>query len=389
MTFNTYLRLSAVLSILSLQDYNTYGFSTSHFASQRRPISSTLFSSGQTEAERLLEKAAQIRQELAALEGKTVVEVEKEAQDEKDSRLRLEEERKTKAISASSTSNSPSKKIKRSNIQVIYVPETIDDQIRQAAYAVERAFQDDIKRQTVRLALVPQDQPISPEEEEWPGGSKQMYREAGRPLTEALLTEIRAVAKNLQTEEEKNSGKDKYPPTIKAQDIWDFDGSALISAEAAAGPSGDTQALVFPNTDVKYLKDIAEIDSNIGEDRLFLLVNPFWRNVESWGFNILQPKGKQRAQETIFDNKNGGYEETYVFSRFSVRGEDCVSLKVYPNDWQLFAYLEDYSYGGPTQTAIRLGSTVDEPTSADFAKLINEREEFKMNKTMRQLNRNL
>ena len=53
----------------------------------------------------------------------------------------------------------------------------------------------------------------------------------------------------------------------------------------------------------------------------------------------------------------------------------------------MFVYYEDYSYGRPMQTPIRLGSQEDEPTSADFAKLINERDEFKMNKTMRQLNR--
>lgn len=125
----------------------------------------------------------------------------------------------------------------------------------------------------------------------------------------------------------------------------------------------------------------------MGKDRLFLLINPFWRNVESWGFNILAPKAKQKAQQTIFDNEHGAYQETYVFSRFSVRGEDCAALKVYPNDWELFVYLEDYSYGGPMTTTIRLGSQEGEPTSADFAKLIGKRDEFKMNKTMRQLNR--
>ena len=109
------------------------------------------------------------------------------------------------------------------NNPLVYVPETIDDQIRQASLAIERAFEDGITRQTVRLALVKQNEKIAPEEEEWPGGAKQMYREAGRPLTEALLSEIRAVAKNLQSEEEKNSAKENYPPVVKAQDIWDFD----------------------------------------------------------------------------------------------------------------------------------------------------------------------
>jgi hypothetical protein len=161
----------------------------------------------------------------------------------------------------------------------------------------------------------------------------------------------------------------------------------LISAEAAAGPSGDVQALVFPNTDVKYLKDISQISENLGKDRLFVLMNPFWRNVESWGFNILAPNAKKLAQENVFDCEGGGFQETYVLSRFSARGEDCVALKAYPYDWQLFVYLEEESYGGIVQTAIRLGSSENMPTSAMFTELLNEREEFKLNKTMRQMNR--
>ena len=164
-------------------------------------------------------------------------------------------------------------------------------------------------------------------------------------------------------------------------------GTALISAEAAAGPSGDVQAMVFPNTDVKYLKDIRNVSENLGKERLFLLVNPFWRNVESWGFNILAPNAKKLAQETVFDCEGGGFQETYVLSRFSARGEDCVALKAYPYDWQLFAYLEEENYGGMVQTAIRLGSSKSTPTSAMFTELLNEREEFKLNKTMRQMNR--
>ena len=161
----------------------------------------------------------------------------------------------------------------------------------------------------------------------------------------------------------------------------------MISAEAAAGPSGDVQALVFPNTDVKYLRDISEVNGNLGKERLFLLINPFWRKVDSWGFNILAPNAKKLAQEKIFDCEGGGFQETYVLSRFSARGEDCVALKAYPYDWQLFAYLEEESYGGIVQTAIRLGSSETMPTSGMFSELLNDRDEFKLNKTMRQLDR--
>lgn len=336
--------------------------------------------SANDEVERLRQQAAKIRQQLAELEGKSVSQVEDEAEQEKNMRL--------KRLAEMSAKSSSKPKSKRTTNTMLYVPETIEEQTRQAAFAIERAFQDNITRQTVRLALVQEGKPITPAEEEngWPGGAKQMYREAGRPLTEALLSEIRAPAKALQTEEEKNSGKENYPPEIVAQDIWDFDGTGIVSSQAAAGPSGDVQAMVFPNTDVKYLKDIAKVHKSFGKERLILLVNPFWRNVESWGFNILAPNAKKKAQETVFDCEGGGFQETYVLSRFSARGEDCVALKAYPYDWELFAYIEDYSYGGPIQTAVRLGSSKEEPTSAMFTELLNEREEFKMNKTMRQLN---
>lgn len=352
-------------------------------AYRRSHLATSLASeSSANEVEKLRQQAAKIRQELAELEGKSLSQVEEEAHREKDMRLKRQEEMRAESAAK------PKSKSSRKTSAMLYVPETIEDQTRQAALAIERAFQDNITRQTVRLALVKDGNPILPTEEEngWPGGSKQIYREAGRPLTEALLKEIRAPAKTLQTEEEKNSGKEAFPPEVVAQDIWDFDGSAMITAQAASGPSSDVQAMVFPNTDVKYLKDIGNIHESLGKERLFLLVNPYWRNVESWGFNILAPNAKKTAQEKVFDCEGGGFQETYVFSRFSARGEDCVALKAYPNDWELFAYIEDYSYGGPTQTAVRLGSSKEDPTSAMFTELLNEREEFKMNKTMRQLN---
>jgi hypothetical protein len=230
-----------------------------------------------SEVEKLRQQAAKIRAELAALEGKSIEEVTLEAQKAKDMLVSRQKEM------ASASAAKPKPNRKRTNT-MLYVPETIEEQTRQAALAIERAFENGITRQTVRLALVKEGAAITPSEEEngWPGGQKQIYREAGRPLTEALLREVRAPAKSIQTEKEKKSGKEAFPPEIKVQNIWDFDGTALITAEAAAGPSGDVQAMVFPNTDVKYLKDIGDVNLSFGKDRLFLIVNPFWRDVESW-----------------------------------------------------------------------------------------------------------
>lgn len=371
------------LASAACSSVGTNAFSMMPIMSNRLPTQlNSSADSANAEVEKLRQQAAKIRQELAALQGKSVEEVEQEARNAKDMQVSRQKEMEAAAAAKPKTSNR-----KKTNT-MLYVPETIEEQTRQAALAIERAFEDGITRQTVRLALVKQGSPITPFEEEngWPGGAQQMYREAGRPLTEALLREVRAPAKSIQTEEEKNSGKEAFPPEVSAQNIWDFDGSALVTAQSAVGPSGDVQAMVFPNTDVKYLKDIGKINESFGKDRLFLLVNPFWRNVESWGFNILAPNAKKMAQEKLFDCEGGGFQETYVLQRFSARGEDCVYLKAYPYDWELFAFIEDYSYGRPMQTAIRLGSSEEEPTSKMFTELLNERPEFKMNKTMRQLN---
>lgn len=347
------------------------------------------------ETQKLLEKAAQLRAEIAKLENKSVEQVTQEAKDKKEELQLRQQKQKEKLQQEQISSSLKSNNTPENNGRFVYVPETIEEQIRQAQSAIERAFQDGITRQTVRLALLKENTVVSTNPEEWPGGAQQMYREAGRPLTEALLKEVCAITdlpgggENKEENEIKmrNVGGMRFSaPNVTSQDIWDFDGSGIVTSEAPEGSHGDVQAMVFPNTDVKYLNDIQTIDKAMGK-RLFLLINPFWRNVDSWGFNILAPNAKQKAQQIVFDK---GYDETYVLQRYSARGEQCVALKVYPYDWQLFAYKEEPSYGyngnmGMVETALRLGSSKEEPNSAMFTELLNQREEFKYSRTMRQM----
>lgn len=347
---------------------------SSRFLQRQRTIpsgeSTQLFqqSTENDDAAKLREKAAKIRAEIAAMEGKTVEEVEGEARDKREqTRLREEEQKAKKAAEPKRTTDAG---------RSLECPSSPEDMVRQAAQAVERAFKDDIDRQTVRFALIREDQYVS-DTNEWPGGAKQMLRESAKPLTKALLKMVHAPTK------ETDQADLRLPPTIKEQDIWDFDGSALITAEAKAGASGDVQALVFANTDTKYINDIETIDKAMGK-RLFLLVNPFWRNLDSWGYNLLAPGAKKKAEEIIF---NRGYDETYCVLRFSCRGEEVVALKAYPYDWQIFAYREEgYEIGGvQMETTIRLGSSREEPNSAFITELLNQRPEFKDTRNMRQL----
>jgi Domain of unknown function (DUF1995) len=362
MKFNAALLLLAHLlpaaSAFSVPPVRAVRQETSSLHATTADSSNSNSNNGIDAAKALREKAAQLRAEIAALEGKSVDQVEQEAKDKKDQALHA----KTASLEAR---KAPSRPVDYG--KMMDVPTGAQDMVYQAARAVERAYADGIKRQTVRFALLAEGQGVQ-EMNEWPGGSAQMYREAGKPLTGELLREIRPNPNAVSA------------PNVKAQDIWDFDGSAIHYAEAKDSAKDDVQAMVFANTDVKYLRDIDAIDKDMG-DRLFLLVNPFWRNVDSWGFNILAPGAKQQAQATIFDK---GYDETYSLLRFSVRGEDCVALKAYPYDWQLYVYLENEMGWA---TPIRLGSSETEPKTDYVTDLINARPEFKLSKTMRQLSR--
>jgi hypothetical protein len=242
-------------------------------------------------AKQLLDKAAALRAEIAAMEGKSIEQVEEEASRKKENERVRRKEQDQK--NAEKKGGKP--EISDDGRYFVQIPDTFDDMVRQAARAVERAFEDGKTRQTVRFNLIGEESNAL-EENEWPGGTQQMYREAAKPLTTALLREVRAPTKVIESEQK------RLVPNIIEQDIWDFDGSALHTAEASEGASGDVQALVFPNTDIKYIRDIDKIANAMGP-RLFLLVNPFWRNVESWSFNLLAPGAKDKAQKVriVFD----------------------------------------------------------------------------------------
>ena len=389
--------------------------SSSSSSSSSSLFSTTNDSKDISEAEKFLEQAAQLRAEIAAAEGKTIEEVEREASTKKQHEQQRREKQAIETASAKKRIQDSKGLIDTgAGDRFVQVPLTVDDMVRQASRAVERAFAEGYTRQIVRFNLISvvnegDTEQAATDENEWPGGAKQIYREAGAPLTEALLREVRAPTKNKYPEKRSQS------PKLTQQPVWDFDGTAIHTAEAAEGPSADIQAYVFPNTDTKYLQDIDDISTAIGSERLFLLVNPSWKNVDSWGFNILAPNAKQRAQKVIFggndsDDTNGSssnngknddasgtgtegtsksklaYEETYSMNVFYVRGEKCVALNVYPYDWQIFAFREDDYYQNEEYT-IRLGSIPrnEDPTSSVITKLINARPEFKETKTMRQM----
>ena len=154
----------------------------------------------------------------------------------------------------------------------------------------------------------------------WQGGPQETYRYL-YPLVSNLLKSIKTTD---------NTGG--LAIKVTDQILLDFDGSALQTSEHPAGPLYDVQALLQPNTDGYYLKTIEKIEEQFSNTegkpkRLFLLVNPAWRDSSSWGFF-----GAKKAQELILNR----YETTYAVDQFVVKGRKVSLLKCWSEDWVLF-----------------------------------------------------
>jgi hypothetical protein len=206
------------------------------------------------------------------------------------------------------------------------LPTRPDEIVRQAASAVRRALEDGMHRQTIRIPL---SEVMYSDKEEgfvadraigWQGGPQETLRYLS-PLASQLLQEIRPT--------KEAAG---LPPRVGEQVLLDCDGSSLLTAESPSGALDDIQALLQPNTDNYYSKTIASIEEQFSDTpgkakRLFLLVNPAWRNRDSWGFF-----GGQKAQTQILER----YPTTYALEQFVVKNEQMSRLFVYPEEWGVF-----------------------------------------------------
>lgn len=207
------------------------------------------------------------------------------------------------------------------------LPRNAEDVVRQAAKSISKAYLQDGKNlQSIRLPL--SESMYSNSEEGfvadraigWQGGPQETYRYLS-PMVSSLLKQIKMTD---------NTGG--LAVKVSEQLLLDFDGSALQTSEHPAGALYDIQAILQPNTDWYYIKTIESIEKQFSNTegkakRLFLIINPAWRDKSSWGFF-----GAKKAQELILDR----YETTYAVDQFTVRGRKVSLLKCYSDDWILF-----------------------------------------------------
>ena len=95
---------------------------------------------------------------------------------------------------------------------------------------------------------------------------------------------------------------------------------------------------------------------------MFLLINPAWRNADSWGFF-----SKQYAQKQILDR----YQTTYAIDQFIVKGNKLSLLKVWPFDWCVyFTPLPQPGSKAPTEAPRLLGTFSQRPDYSEIERLV-------------------
>lgn len=221
---------------------------------------------------------------------------------------------------------------------------------KQAATAIQLAFQDGFNRQVIKLPL---SESMYSERSEgfvadraigWQGGPAETYRYL-QPLAQSVLQQV-------STSLTFSGG---LGPKISEQILLDFDGSSLLTAEHPSGAVYDVQAMLQPNTDKYYTKTIRSIEEQFSDTpgkakRLLLLVNPAWRDQTSWGW-------LERKNAEFLDR----YESTFVVDQFVVRGKRVTLIKAYPNGWSLYQSPMPYEAKNAAFEPKLLGTFSDRP----------------------------
>ncbi len=240
------------------------------------------------------------------------------------------------------------------------LPEDPEAMIRQASLAIRSAYEDgSIHRQTIRLPL---SESMYGDKEEsfvadraigWQGGPQETFRYVS-PIAQQLLKDVVG-----------GTDSSGLTPKLQEQILLDFDGSSLLNAQSPMGAKKDGIALVQPNTDKYYIDLIQTLENDFSDTpnrakRLFLLINPSWRDASSFG--IFQ---KKFAKEKILDR----YETTYAIDQFVVKGNKLSLLKAWPCDWCVY-YTPLPQPGSPTKPPPKLlGMFCERPEYAQIEEL--------------------
>ena len=224
------------------------------------------------------------------------------------------------------------------------LPTDPEAMLRQASLAITRAFEagndtttttttTTLHRQTIRLPLsesmygTKEESFVADRAIGWQGGPQEIFRYVS-PMAQQLLKSV------VSSSSKGGTDATGLVPKLQEQILLDFDGSSLLNAQSPLGPLRDGIGLVQPNTDQYYMDLIQTLEDDFSDTpnkakRLFLLINPSWKenDANAWGFFQ-----RKFATTTILER----YETTYAIDQFIVKGNKLSLLKAYPCDWCVY-----------------------------------------------------
>lgn len=215
------------------------------------------------------------------------------------------------------------------------LPKDTTEQIEQCAGAIQSALGDGVNTQSIELNL-----PLigATDLDDWPGGIRQQYK--------ALAPMVGDVLKLLNKETQE---------VCQQRVMDDADAVAAITLESDIVVS-------FPTAEV--LDELRSIEKS--DRRVKIIANPQWNTqgaiIGDFGFG----PWKKRAEEFV-----AKFEQVYYLKEQRIQGEIVRTLKVYPNDWQVFALSPD---ANNNIVAEPLGTFAERPMYDELKKLLESRE---------------
>ena len=187
------------------------------------------------------------------------------------------------------------------------LPTTTAASINQASLAVQRAFADGVRLQTVEILL--RDNEMSA----WPGGIQQQFRVA-LPMIESLLMQLKSTP--------------GLEGRITAEFLDETDCVGLWQSERLA-------AVVFPTAET--IPSLMKVGDALSGERLALFINPQWQLDGQIVSDLFFIGYEERRRSERFARS---LETTYCLEQRRVIGSEVRILRCYPGGWQVYTYVE-------------------------------------------------
>lgn len=264
----------------------------------------------------------------------------------------------------------------------ITVPLTFSQMVKDTSEAMSDACSQGINRQIIRV-LLPRDPNsqnlglyfednvevesrntqnllLAPPDESWQGGIMQLYR-AALPTCKEILRRIGGDIGGVP------------PKLVEDRSIDDsgVDGCGLLMTQSN-DPRDDTSCFVQP---LQETVDAIETISEQAGDRLCLLMNPQWRNVDDALDSASKNDGIFGSFASFLGGKGSslkrleeaGYTEVYTIEGYVCKGGNVRLMKRFDTKWVVFAENDSET------NYIQLGESEARPTYQDVEKMLDDK----------------